>query len=98
MSAFGLLGLLLAAVGIYGVIAYAVTQRTHDLGVRMALGADASDIALLVLREGFLLALAGVLIGLGATIALSHYLQALLFEIKPLDPLTLDYRCSYSLR
>ncbi|HEU5231590.1 MAG TPA: ABC transporter permease [Terriglobales bacterium] len=88
MSSFGLLGLLLAAVGIYGVIAYAVTQRTHELGVRMALGARASDIALMVLREGLLLALVGVLIGLGAAMVLSRYMQTLLFEIKPLDPLT----------
>lgn len=88
MSSFGMLGLLLAAIGIYGVIAYAVTQRTHEVGIRIALGARGGQIAWMVLREGFTLTLAGVVIGLGAAIALSRYLQTVLFEITPLDPLT----------
>ena len=88
LGAFGVLGLLLAIIGIYGVISYSVIQRTHEIGVRMALGAQPGDVLGIVIREGMLLAGAGVAIGIGGALALGRVLQSLLFEIKPTDPTT----------
>jgi predicted permease len=85
---FAVLALLLASIGIYGVIYYSVTQRTHEMGVRMALGATAADIVRLVMREGLWLTVAGMLLGLAGSVALSHYLQTLVYGISALDPLT----------
>lgn len=87
---FAGLALALAAVGIYGVIAYAVKQRTQEIGIRMTLGAQRSDVMLLVVGHGMKLALAGVALGLGGALALAHVLAKLLFQIKPTDPLTLS--------
>jgi len=84
----GLLALLMVMVGIYGVISYDVTQRTHEVGVRMALGAQPGNVLRMVIREGMLLAGAGVAIGIGGALALGRVLQSLLFEIKPTDPAT----------
>ena len=86
-TVFGLVALLLAAIGLYSVIAYNVTQRTHELGIRTALGAEVRDLIRLVLREG--LVLAGIGVGLGAGIALivSRWVQPLLFDESPRDPL-----------
>jgi len=85
LAFFGLLALLLAMVGIYGVMSYAVAQRTHEIGVRMALGARQSDVMWLVVGEGARLAFAGVAFGLAASWALTRFLRSLLFEITPTD-------------
>jgi ABC-type antimicrobial peptide transport system permease subunit len=84
--AFGGLALVLAAVGLYSVIAYNVTQRTHELGVRVAFGAEARDLVRLILREGLQLTVAGILIG-GAVAALAgKWVGPLLFDVSPTDP------------
>jgi predicted permease len=83
---FSLLALLLAAIGIYGVIAYSVSQRTQELGIRLALGSPASAVLWLVLREGMRLAFIGCVIGLIASLGLTRVIQALLFAVSPSDP------------
>jgi predicted permease len=88
-SVFGALALLLAAVGLYGVIAFDVAQRTHELGVRVALGARAGDILRLVIGEGLRVTAAGILIGGLVAIAAGGWVAPLLFRISPHDPLTL---------
>jgi putative ABC transport system permease protein len=88
---FALLGglaLVLASVGVYGVIAYAVTQRTHEIGVRMAVGAQPGDVMRMLLTEGARLALAGIAIGTAATLAGGRLLRGLLFEVNATDPAT----------
>jgi predicted permease len=80
--------LLLGGVGIYGVTAYSVAQRSREIGVRMALGARRSDVSRLVLRQGLALAVAGVAVGLAGAVALTRLMSALLFEVQPLDPAT----------
>jgi putative ABC transport system permease protein len=85
---FALVALTLATVGIYGVMAYSVTQRTQEMGVRLALGAQQLDLLMLVLRRGMRLTLLGVIIGLGGSIALSRVLQNQLYGVTATDPLT----------
>jgi predicted permease len=89
-AALGFLGLGLALVGVYGVISYVAAQRTHEIGVRMALGADRKDILRLVLRQGIVLVGAGVLAGLLVTFVASHAIANLLLGVRPGDPLTLS--------
>ena len=88
LSTFAALAVSLAAVGIYGVISYAVSQRTHEFGVRMALGAQKSDILKLVLYHGFRLAALGLTLGMAGAFGLTRYMQSLLFEITPTDSVT----------
>lgn len=89
MTAFAAMALVLATIGIYGVVAFSVSQRTRELGLRLALGADASDIARLVLGGGVRIAAVGILVGLGAAILASRYVESLLFGVSATDPLTL---------
>jgi predicted permease len=88
LAGFGALALLLAAVGLYGVLAFAVGQRTREIGIRMALGGRARDIYLLVARQGFALIGTGVLVGLASAAAATRVLRSMLIGVSPTDPLT----------
>ena len=79
----------LAGVGIYGMVAYRVNQRTHEIGVYMALGAQHRDVLRLIMKDGVKLGLLGIAFGLAGAIALTRLMVSLLFEVKPTDPATL---------
>jgi putative ABC transport system permease protein len=88
LAVFAGLALLLATVGIYGVISYSVSQRTHEIGVRMALGAGRRDIVRLVVGHGLVLILIGTAAGIVTALALTRFMTTLLFNVSPTDPLT----------
>jgi len=88
LGIFGVLGLLLAAIGLYGVLAFAVSQRTREIGIHMALGARARDVLLMVIRQGMSLVVVGVVFGVAGAFALTRLMRSLLFEVGPDDPLT----------
>ena len=88
-SFFGLLALLLASVGLYGVLSYGVARRTNEIGIRMALGARGLSVLWLVLREALTLVVIGLVLGVGASLALTRTAESLLYELKPNDPLTI---------
>jgi putative ABC transport system permease protein len=89
LAAFAGLALLLASVGIYGVMSYSVSQYTHEIGIRMALGARAADVLQLIVRQGMGLVLVGLAVGAAGALALTRVMRSLLFDVKPWDPLTL---------
>jgi ABC-type antimicrobial peptide transport system permease subunit len=86
---FGLLALLLASIGLYGVMSYDVARRTNEIGIRMALGANASRVVRLVLRETLWWVAVGVALGLGTALALTRWVESLLFGLKAHDPLVM---------
>jgi predicted permease len=89
LGVFSVLGLVLASIGLYGVVAYAVAQRTRELGIRVALGAEASDVYRVILGHGAKLTMLGLAIGIGAALLLARLASGVLFGVSPVDPLTL---------
>jgi putative ABC transport system permease protein len=90
LAGFAVVALILAAIGIYGVMAYSVRRRTRELGTRVALGAGRADIVRLVMRQGAIIALAGLTLGLAGGLAAARSLSAVLYGVPPADPLALS--------
>ena len=88
LGVFGLLALFLASVGVYGVISYTVSQRTHEIGLRVALGAPGKTVIAQVIREGLVVSTIGLAVGLAGSLVLSRSLETMVFEITPTDPVT----------
>jgi putative ABC transport system permease protein len=93
LGAFSFIALLIAAVGIYGVTAFSVSQRTHEIGIRMALGAERADVLWMILRSSLPLILVGVGLGLCGALAITRVLQSFLYEVKPTDLATFAVVC-----
>jgi len=93
LGAFALLALSLSVIGLYGVIAYSVAQRQHEIGIRMALGAERRSVVRLILGESLVLTLAGVFLGIGGALALTRLLAKLLFGVSARDPVTFAFSC-----
>jgi ABC-type antimicrobial peptide transport system permease subunit len=89
LGSFALSALLIAMLGIYGVMTYAVTQRRHEIGIRMAIGAEWTDVVWLVLRRAILIVGAGAAIGIAASVAVTRTLTSFLFEVTPTDPVAI---------
>ena|SRR5579863_6312834 len=87
MAVFGCSALLLAAIGIYGLISYTVEERTKEIGIRLALGAEAGNVRNMVVRQGMSLAVAGAIFGTGAAWGMSRFIESLLFGVNARDPL-----------
>jgi predicted permease len=87
-SFLGVLALVLACIGLYGLLSYEVVRRTREIGIRMALGAEGRDVLRLVVGQGIVLAVVGAMAGIAAALALTHFLSSLLFGVKPADPIT----------
>jgi putative ABC transport system permease protein len=88
LASFAAAALILAAIGIYGVMSYFVNQRTHEIGLRLALGADRGDILKMIVRQGLILAVFGLIVGLAGALGLSRYMASQLFEVSSHDPFT----------
>jgi putative ABC transport system permease protein len=88
LGSFAALALVLAAIGIYGVLAYSVARRTHEIGVRVALGARHADVVRLVLGQGLRVTAIGIVFGVAGALGLTRFLQSLLYEVQPTDPPT----------
>jgi putative ABC transport system permease protein len=88
LAVFAGIALVPACVGLYGVISYGVTERTHEIGIRMALGAQKGDVLTMVLTQGLKLTLIGVALGIAGDLGLTRFLSSLLYGVKPTDPLT----------
>lgn len=89
LTVFAVIAVLLSAIGIYGVISFSVVQRTHEIGIRGALGASTADVLRMILSNGMLLSGAGLLLGLGGVLGLTRLLQSLLFGVGTRDPVTI---------
>jgi putative ABC transport system permease protein len=88
LGLFSIIALALAVIGIYGVVAYSTAQRTHEIGIRMALGARRNDILTMVLKEGGMIGAVGISVGIATALALTHFMSGLLFGIGARDPIT----------
>jgi len=88
LGVFGFLALLIASIGIYGVMSYGVSERTHEMGIRMALGARGSDVLRLVISQGMWLAVIGVVTGAGLALMATRVVKSYLYDVSPTDPLT----------
>ena len=93
LGVFAAVALALAIVGIYGVMSYAVTQRSHEIGVRMALGAQRAEVVRMVVRQGMAVALIGIAVGVGAALGLTRLISTLLYDVRPTDPATFTAVC-----
>jgi ABC-type transport system, involved in lipoprotein release, permease component len=87
-SVFSIIAVFLACMGIYGLMSYSVVHRRNEIGIRMALGAQQGQVLRLILRQGFLLAAAGVAVGVALAFMLTRFLGSLLFDVRPVDPVT----------